>query len=364
MQDTTRPNSALIMLTVEKERLAEQLTSQRAAAERAQRAADDARRELEAATKQLEHITAELTRERAYRADVEDKVNQFDDVRARADELEKETATYATVISNLNGMVNSLYAEKEAHEQMQKDWEGALQTVLGEYEQRLTQRTTAVLCSTTKYLVERMHCVMGVHVKSGSASSIAPEPAEPAPEPAEPAEPAPEPAEPTPEPAEPAPEPAPEPTESTPEPAPEPTEPTPEAIEPAEPTQEPTQEPASSAAPAGPATMDIEPGEVTEQDVEVVEEVVEEVIEEVIEEVVDVDAQQIVLHQSTPRVPATACEHDVVSLELESGETTPEDEGTILARLHSALGSRKRARSHERHKPHSVKPHSVKHVKK
>jgi len=118
--------------------------------------------------------------------------------------------------------------------------------------------------------------------------------------------------------------------------------------------------------------MDIEPGEVTEQDVEVVEEVVEEVIEEVIEEVVDVDTQQIVLHQSTPRVPATACEHDEVSLELESGEATPEDEGTILARLHSALGSRKRARSHERshergherHKPHSVKPHSVKHVKK
>lgn len=105
--------------------------------------------------------------------------------------------------------------------------------------------------------------------------------------------------------------------------------------------------------------MDVEPGEVIEEVVEEVVEVIEEVIEEVVEEV----PEQIVLHQSTPRVPATACEHDEVSLELESGEATPDDEG-VMARLHSALGSRKRARSHERGHERGHERHKPKHVKK
>lgn len=112
----------------------------------------------------------------------------------------------------------------------------------------------------------------------------------------------------------------------------------------------------------------MEPGEVPEEEVQIVEEVTEEVIEEVIEESPEDAPEQLVLCQSTPRVPSTAVGHDEVSLDLESGETTPEDETTILARLHSALGSRKRARSHEksheRSHERSHKPHHVKHVKK
>jgi FtsZ-binding cell division protein ZapB len=319
------------MLAVEKERLAEQLTSQRAAAEQYQRAAEDARRELEAATKQLEHTAAELKQERAHRADVEHKVNLFDGLRARVDELERENSSYAMVVNNLNSMVDRLFAEKETHEQLHKEWEAALQSVLGDYERLLTERTTAVLSSTTQYLVERLRGVMGVTKSTEAQESPAQESIEsPAPDSVPAA--------------------VPESTEST-EPAPESTE-SPEAAAPE--TQE--------------ASNDMEPGEVPEEEVQIVEEVTEEVIEEVIEESPEDAPEQLVLCQSTPRVPSTAVGHDEVSLDLESGETTPEDETTILARLHSALGSRKRARSHEksheRSHERSHKPHHVKHVKK